>query len=650
MSLLTGKLLMILLLAAFAASSMAGTDAFEAQRGQFLEARKALNEKRLDEFRRLGEQLVDYPLYPYLEYWQLLDRLGSAPPGDILDFIQRYEELPLSERLRRSWLYQLARKRDWKRFLAHYQGQQPVRLQCHRLRAQLDTGQQARLAEEALSLWLVGHSQDKACDPVFDYLEKQGELTDDLLWQRVRLAMNSGNSSLAGYLARRLPEADREWVELWRRARQRPADTLQDERLAHDTPIAREIILYALHRIARASVDQAHDRWTEIRARHEFDAHAAGELDKHIALLAAWRQHPQAHAWLVRVPDAVTDQTVREWRARSAIRAGLWNDLLAHIEDMPETESHTGEWRYWRAIALRNTGAKKRASDQLAPLAGEREYHGFLAADVLGWPYEMDNRPIEARPEELDAMRRRPGFVRARELYLANLLTEARREWAAATADLDEKDLKLAARLANEWGWHDNAIFTVARSADYDDLVLRFPIDHEEDIERYADQYQLDPGHVLAVIRTESAFNKDARSSAGAMGLMQLMPATGRITARKNRIPLPGTHQLYEAERNIRIGTAYLKEVMDQYDDNMVLASAAYNAGPHRVERWLPEEDGQQAENWIAAIPFSETRMYVQRILAYATVYDWRMKRPFTSLEKRMPDIRPKGQYDKTAD
>jgi soluble lytic murein transglycosylase len=643
---LFGKLVAIISLAVVFGGALAD-DTLELQRERFLDARTALNEKRLGDFRRLRDQLTDYPLYSYLEYWRLHDRLRVTPDREILAFIERYADQPVGSRLRRSWLYNLARKRDWTQFLAQYRGSQPVELQCYSLQARLHSGEKERLVEDALSLWLVGRSQDNDCDPVFSYLEEQGFLTHDLLWKRIRLAMASGNPSLAGYLARQLPEADQGWVSLWREARQRPASTLNSKMLASDTPMAREIILYALHRIARASVDQAHAKWAEIRPRYQFDAIAAGELDKDIALLAGWRRHPDAHAWLAAVPDAVADTEVREWRVRTAISTGLWKAVLTHIGAMPEDESGDEEWRYWRAIALKNTGAGKRATDQFAPLAKQRDYHGFLAADELRWPYVMDNRPIEAAPEDLEELRQQPDFIRARELYLAGLMLEARREWAAAIANLDATGLKLAARLANEWGWHDMAILTVARSADYDDLVLRFPIDHVEDIERYADEYQLDPGHVLAVIRTESAFNKDARSSAGALGLMQLMPATGRVTARKHRIPLPGSRHLYEADRNIRIGSAYLKQVMEQYDDNVVLASAAYNAGPHRVQRWLPEQQEQPAENWIAAIPFSETRNYVQRILAYAAIYDWRMERPVTSLEQRMPDIRPKGKYAK---
>jgi soluble lytic murein transglycosylase len=151
------------------------------------------------------------------------------------------------------------------------------------------------------------------------------------------------------------------------------------------------------------------------------------------------------------------------------------------------------------------------------------------------------------------------------------------------------------------------------------------------------------------VIRQESAFNKDARSHAGAMGLMQLMPKTGRVTARKYDIPLASTRKLFEPDKNISIGSAYLKQVMEQYDNSIVLASAAYNAGPHRVRRWLPESGSRRADSWIALIPFTETRKYVQRVLAYAAIYDWRMQRRITPLQKHMPDVMPRAYYEGSA-
>jgi len=624
-------------------------DPLEDARERFLDARNALDANRLDTYRKLARKLKNYPLYPYLEYWELQGRLAKAGHREVNAFIKRYADQPVGIRLRRAWLYQLARRQDWKKFLAIYEGGQPVELQCYRLQAKLETGDKESLVDTALPLWLVGYSQDSACDPVFKYLEEQDKLSTELVWERIRLAMNGGNTTLAAYLAKGLPEQDRSWVALWREARRLPASTLDSTQLDKDVPIAREIILYALKRIAGNDEGQAREKWNSIRQHHDFTDAEAGEIERTIALYAGWRQHPQAHAWLSAVPDIAVDAEVREWRVRSAISAGLWEDVLKHITAMPADEAQQEEWRYWQAIALANTGQQQESLDRLAPLARLRDYHGFLAADELRWPYVMNNQPLEYTPEELQKVRSLPGMIRAHELLRADLLIDARREWQHTIDGFSTEQLKLAAALANEWGWHDSAILTVARSSDYDDLVLRFPIDHSADVERYASANQLDPGHVFAVIRTESAFNKDARSGAGALGLMQLMPATGRSTARKYRIPLSSTLSLFEPEQNIRIGTAYLKQVMEQYDRNVVLASAAYNAGPHRVQRWLPEEQEQPAENWVAAIPFDETRKYVQRILAYAAIYDWRMDRPVTPLSKNMPDILPKSQYGKNA-
>jgi soluble lytic murein transglycosylase len=622
-------------------------DAYADARARFLDARKALNEGRMERYRELARTLKDYPLYPYLEYWDLRKRLGSAGNREVGTFLKRHADTPLGARMRRAWLYELAHRKDWKRYLAVYEGGQPAELQCYRLQAKLHTGDSKTLFDEALPLWLVGYSQDNACDPVFEYMERQDLLTDDLVWERIRLAMNSGNASLAAYLAKRLPAADQAWVSLWREARQRPAATLESPQLAKDLPVAREIIRYAIRRIAVSDEQQARDTWLSLRGRYRFDAAEAARVERTLALYAGWRHHPDAHAWLAAVPDVAVDAEVREWRVRSAITAGLWQAVLEHIAAMPAEEAQREEWRYWQAIAFEKTGQEQAAQDRLAPLARERDYHGFLAADILSWPYVMNNRPLGYSAEELEAVRRLPGMVRARELLLADLLTEARREWLHAIAGFDARRLKVAAVLASEWGWHDNAILTVARSSDYNDLALRFPVDHSEDVVRYAGANRLDPGHVFAVIRTESAFNKDARSGAGAMGLMQLMPATGLSTARKYRIPLASTKSLYEPEQNIRIGTAYLKQVMEQFDDNVVLASAAYNAGPHRVNRWLPDEEEQDAGSWVAAIPFDETRKYVQRILAYAAIYDWRLERPVKPLSEHMPDVQPKAHYDK---
>jgi len=628
-----------------AAHAAAAGDPYEKQRTLFLEAYKALNEHRYTEYDRLARRLKDYPLYPYLEFWEMRSNLQHVSNEDIAAFITRYQGDSISARMRQSWLYQLARLRDWGKFLEVYRGNQPVTLRCYKLQAQISTGQTEGLVDGALALWMIGKSQVKNCDPVFEYLEDKNVITADLLWQRIRLAMQQGNPSLAVYLAKKLPEEDRAWVELWRDARNRPAQMLDSPRLKKDSPHAREIILYSVRHIASSDADLAHEKWSLLKPRYEFSDEEIAELEKNMALSAAWQRNPRAHEWLVAVPESAVDAKLREWRIRTAVSIGNWPAVVKHTAALPPDEALREEWRYWRALALEQTGQHGQALDGFAQLARERDYHGFLAADFMNWPYEMGNKPIEYEAADLEALGRQPGFIRARELYKAGLMIDARREWAYITQGLSTDELKLAAVLAEQWGWHDRAILTVAQTGDYSDLNLRFPMDYENEVRKIASNYKLDPAHVYAVIRQESAFDKDARSPAGALGLMQLMPKTGSLTAKKHNIPLASNSLLYEPDKNITIGSAYLKQVMEEYDGNIVLASAAYNAGPHRVKRWLPEDEEKPAARWIAMVPFNETRNYIQRILAYIAIYDWRMEEPATPIKKHMPDIHPTDAY-----
>jgi soluble lytic murein transglycosylase len=620
-------------------------DDLKPQREQFLQARKALKEWRMDDFERISAELRDYPLYSYLEFEKLRQRIQQAGAHEVAAFIKRYQGQPVSWRMRQFWLYELARRKDWALFLKEFQGKQPAELQCYKLQAEIKTGPTKTFTEDAIKLWLVGKSQEDVCNPVFKYLYDNGLITSRLLWQRIRLAMKNHKTGLAGYLARRLSPEDRAWVDLWIEAHRLPAKTLQSPRLESDTAITRDIILHALRRIAARDAMQAHIKWETIKPRYRFSTTRAGQLEKDIAMQANWQKLPEALDWLVDVPESAANSSVREWRVRIAIRNRDWEAVLEQVESLPITEAASEEWRYWKATALEKTGRHQEASDSFNALAEKRDYHGFLAADRLNKPYKTHHEPLDYDPEIVRKLGSRDNFIRARELYRAKLFIDARREWGSAISKLSSEELKAASALAQQWGWHDRAILTVAKTRDYSDLHLRFPIDHVETISRTASSRQLDPGHIFSVIRQESAFGETARSSAGARGLMQLMPKTGMDTARKYHIPLSDTSQLYEPEKNILIGTAYLGEMMKGYNDNVVLASAAYNAGPHNVQRWLPQQHKKSSDNWIATITYKETRNYIQGILAYMAIYDWRMEREITPLKKHMPDIYPESHY-----
>jgi len=620
-------------------------DMLKTQREQFLAARKALQNRDTKRFRQLAGQLRDYPLYSYLEYMELRQRISRAGNSEIDRFLETWADQPVSKRLKRAWLYSLARRQRWQQLLEYYDGSGGVELQCHALQARIKTGDTKDIAADIIPLWRVGKSQPDACDPAFKYLYDNDHISDELRWERIRLAMQNNQPALADWLARKLPAKDAAWVKLWRNAHSNPSATLKNPRLDMNKAVVHDIILHALRRLARFDPEQAHRKWESIRTGYSFTDEQRGSVERYIALSAAQNHLPEAYDWLVALPASQQDQRIREWQLRAAIGNSDWAAVLDRTRQLPTEEQDTDEWRYWHAVATEKQTSGPPPTGLFAALAQERSYHGFLAADYLEWPYAMGDRPLAADAAALDRLSRKPGLVRAHELFRADMPSDARREWFYATQDMTNDELKLAAVLAGQWGWNDRAILTVAQTGDYADLKLRFPLEHEDRVRHYAKLADLEPGYVFAVIRQESAFTRDARSPAGARGLMQLMPATGKLTAKKHDIRWTGTSGLFDTDHNIRLGTSYLREVMDRYGDNRVLASASYNAGPHRVRRWLPEQGDRTAVSWVATIPYQETRKYVQRVLAYNTIYDWRLDLPLTRLEQRMPTVYTEDHY-----
>ena len=256
----------------------------------------------------------------------------------------------------------------------------------------------------------------------------------------------------------------------------------------------------------------------------------------------------------------------------------------------------------------------------------------------------MNNHPIAPDEVELAEILARPGILRARELYRLAMPFKARREWGHEVGQLTHRQLEVAAFVVHNWGWYDRAILALGKAQAYDDLVIRFPLLHEQLVRNYAAKRGLDPSVLYSIIRTESAFMEDARSPAGALGLMQVMPATGRETARRIGATLSSARELLDPKKNVTIGSAYLKQVLSRFGGSFSLAAAAYNAGPHRVRGWRPKNGCVPADIWIDTIPFTETRRYVRRASFYATVYQWRLNEKMQPLATRLTDVAPRGK------
>lgn len=635
---LTGRLRHLAFIALFTLICT-GATASERDRERFLRAEAALDANRRAEFLAHLEALRDYPLFPYLEYRDLRGRLDTATAEEIQGFLVRHEKTPLAWSLRRRWLDRLAGRGAWQDFLAAWRPNGIVRLQCLRLRALLATGEATRALEEVPDMWLHGRSRPSACDPVFDAWRAAGRLTPELARERAVLAIGAGQQGLSRYLRRYLTDADRAWVDHWLRTRRDPRAILKGSAAIPGDTLHEAIVVDALRRLVRVDPDAADNAWNTVLARHPLSAEARAQALRRVALTLAYRLHRDAGTWLARVPEEAVDEQVRHWRVNTAVRAADWPTVLASVDGLDAEERVDGRWRYWHGRALEETGYVSEGRAVLQGLSQVRSYHGFMAADRVGSPYRFDHRPLVVNEARLREVERRPGARRARELFLLGRGTEARREWYHLTRDMSDPELEAASMLAYRWGWHDRAIITISRADHRDDLDLRFPLAYREPLEKNARHTGLTPAWLFAVVRQESAFGARARSPKGALGLMQVMPDTGRLVTRRVNARWRGSRQLLDPAANVRIGSTYLSQLLKSLGDHPALATAAYNAGPHRVRRWLPEGVPMDAERWIDSIPFKETRRYVRRVFAYTAIYERRLGLEPTPLRQRLTPV-----------
>lgn len=617
----------------------------DARRAQFSSAYKALTSGRTAAAKKAIAGLEEYPLYPYFRYFELDRTLHKASPNDVREFLDRYGDSLLADRLRSAWLRRLAKKEQWTAYLADYREQTDINLQCARLSAAIATQADEDIVAAATKLWLVGKSQPQACDRAFKYLSDQHGITDELRVQRFHLALENNKTSLARYLARDLSTKELAFAATsWLLAHENPNAALNSAALASNTQTNREIIAHAVSRLARTNVDRAAARWQDLATKYEFAQADHGKVARHIALAAASDDHPQRIHYLDQVPQAFVDDKVEKYRIREGIKMRAWAELARWTAQAPHGGANDLRWRYWHARASEQNGRSEEANLVFRELARERDYYGFLSADRLGIEYQMNHHPTDPSAGEIDALANRPGLIRARELFAIGLPYKARREWGFEIGQLSTRELEVAAYLANQWGWLDRAIAALGMAKSYDDLDIRFPLRHEDLVRKYAEKRALPLAVIYSIIRTESAFTDDARSPAGALGLMQVMPATGRDTARRIGTKLNKARDLLQPKTNIMIGSAYLRQVLARFEGSFSLAAAAYNAGPHRVKSWLPKSGCVAADIWVDTIPFTETRRYVRRASFYATIYQWRLKEEIDRITSRLSDVNASGK------
>jgi soluble lytic murein transglycosylase len=634
-------------LALLLAVAPAGATSIDSQRATFRAAMLHAEAGRWAEVEPLLAELAGYPLLPDLRAAWLGSRLGRVDDGEVRLFLDRYPDFGFSAGLRRQWAESLARRGAWVEYLrlydAHYAGRGETVLDCHAYTARIALGRSDGLKEEALRRWLSPVSQPPECDPAFKWLQAGGAISDQHRRERMALALAAGQFGLARWLgeslgAEALAEAGR-----WQRVHEVPAERLARPADWQDRPEDRALLLYGFHRLANTDPAAAAARWPQFRGRFGFDATQQAAVDQRIALMHAWRHMPEASRLLASLPAASQDERTREWAIRSAIRRQDWAAAGKALAQLDARTAAEPAWRYWQGRVLEAEGGSEAARPVYAELARERGYYSFLSADRLGAEYNWQHARTPPNEDVIAVLDQRADIVRARELYFTGLEAHGRSEWQQALARLSPVERAQAGILAQRWGWYSRGITAATGAGVHDDLDLRFPLPWRPVFEAESREVGISSAWAYGVARSESLFMPDVSSGAGAVGLMQLLPDTGRQTAQRAGLPYRGQQTLLDPAANVALGTRYLAEMLARYQNHRVLATAAYNAGPGRVDRWLPEDESLPADAWVDSVPFNETRGYVQRVLASEAVFQWRLSGETLRLAEAMQPVPPRN-------
>ncbi len=598
--------------------------------------------------------LPEPPDSPALEAYSIHDYLVAArlrrdlllKPGEDLDnaidaFLRSHTGQPVTHSLRREWLESLAERRLWDWFLPRALDVNEPRLICDRLQGLLATGNTQGLGAEALARWSLAQKQPSECDGVFAWLHLQGLATPALAESRARAALAADNPRLAREFSADIPAARAAPLLQWAQLLQEPKSTLT--LLADNASLAVETdaLEAGFNRLSDSDIAAALMLLPLLQARPDMTPALHDRLQRSAALGAAYGHDPAAMTLFSDLSLGAVDGQVEEWRVRAALWAGDYQKALDWIEQMPSSLGAQPRWRYWRARAVAAISGSEAAAPLFADIAGLRDYYGYLAADRLHRPYDMNARssPVDAAVQT--ALAAETGLVRAHELFECDMADEAVAEWTAVLGGAEPALKVQAARLAARWGWYAESIATLAQAGEWDDVRLRYPRPYQESVAAASKLTQVSADWLLAVMRQESLFRKDAVSRADARGLMQMLPATAAAVARRWRLPAPAPRDgLFDPSVAVTLGAAYLHELLDRYGNQLALGLAAYNAGPIPTAHWLPPKP-MDADIWIENIPYTETRGYVQHILEHIVAFAWVRQVEPPRLASLLPPVVP---------
>ncbi|PSU12443.1 murein transglycosylase [Photobacterium gaetbulicola] len=593
----------------------------EQQRERYEQAQVALEDNDLAAYQALRARLDDYPLTPYLDYREFIQTLFAKSPSEVEAFIEQYSALPFSTTVKDRYLAHLAATERWENFI-EVQPMPPRSqvLRCHYYYAQSKLGNKDVAWQGAETLWLTGKSTHDACDPLLNTWQKAGQRTDELVLDRMLLVYAEGNRARLNYLSKQLGAKSKASGKSVMALFDKPEGVAAFSKRSKVTPFNQNLTVLAYKKLVRSDIAEAVKQFHKtVQGQHFGEAKRQSLADYTASRLMA-TDDEKLQKWRDNALAKTSNISLLERRIRQAMREDKWDEVKVWVERLPEEAKQTTRWTFWQARLAERAGDQAQAEKKYTQILGQRDFYSAAAATVLGKPITY---PVKTAGDAHGEVKEyQQTLERIEELIAVDKLLAANREWHYLLRGLDnDKIVSLAAYAATN-KWHHLAVQATISGQLWDYVELRFPVAHKWWFDFFSKKRELPVTSMMALARQESALNIEAVSPVGARGLMQLMPATAKETAKKLGRNYEGKNSLFDPGVNIRLGSGYLKMMLEQYDNNRIFAFAAYNAGPSRVSRWRNGTDGRlDVYAFIEAIPFNETRGYVQNILMFEVYY-----------------------------
>ncbi|MEI6897836.1 MAG: transglycosylase SLT domain-containing protein [Psychromonas sp.] len=629
----------ILVICAILFSSMVLSLSLSQQRLIYSEAKSLQGQQRWDEAAIKMDSIPRYPLTYLLEYQILKSNLSQDNLSKISTFIEHNKPHWASYNLQRKYLYYLAKNQYWDDFITFYpQLPRSPSLKCFYFQAKMSQGKAQSIWPDVKKMWLKGWSRPNACNVVFNYYLKKEMISQELILQRFKLAHINNKKPLMKYLITLLQGDNKQLTKqiytLYENPRMLPTSTLFSQKEQASYPFLKP----SIKRLARSDIAFAVQTYQNYEQKIPFTANDKVELEKYLLLRILIRNRQELLPWFDETLLSLADVDLMEHRIRYAIKYNNWQDIEFWVKKLPQETAQKNRWVYWQARVLEERKEFKEANKLYQKIAGYRKYYSFLAAQKLGLSYQLNAKIVEHKVASLDDMQAQLDHIEELSFHQYNTLIK--REWVMLLQDRADELQRQLGLYAFDKGWSHLSVLASVRSKSWDAINIRFPEAKPKLFSENALKYQIPASYLYAIARQESSLDQFANSPVGATGYMQLMPQTAKETARKIGLKnYKRKAQLTEGEINVQLGTAYFTGLLKRYDGNRILATAAYNAGPHRVDRWKRNKKGRDSkalsmDSWVETIPYKETRRYVKNVLAYNVIYQHVLQKPMEFFNK----------------